>query len=323
MTLAVFSFLLFSTLEPSRLTAHKSQLKAESAKLLDIPLAIEAHAQQELPRTVLSDGTLVQLRITRTLSTATAKVGDRVEFEVVQDVKVGDLLVIPRGAIAWGIVSKVQPRRRPSRNAVLGLEIKAARTVTEEEVPLRGSRTVRGDLKLDAGPLWPVLPLVFRGDEAFISKGGKVEAYVNGDAACDSALLQQGVASLEKKNAAALAAITGGRSEIHIYRHVPDVVGGKPMIYLDGSELARMQGDRYFNIVLDPGKHIFRTDASEISIECKADEEYYLRVERQGSFSPKAHLFLVAASSGENEIYPLEPANPKDIVDRSKLALPR
>ena len=95
------------------------------------------------------------------------------------------------------------------------------------------------------------------------------------------------------------------------------------MIYLDGREFARMQGDRYFNIIVDPGRHIFRTNESEISIECKAGEEYYLRVERQGSFVPKAYLFLVAASSGEDEIYPLEPSDPNDIVDRSKLALPR
>src|SRR5215470_8399612 len=80
-----------------------------------------------------------------------------------------------------GTVSKVEPRRRPSRNAVLRLEIIAAKAINEEEVSLRGSRTLKGDLKLnqvvnDSGPLWPILPLVLRGDEAVISKGGKVDA---------------------------------------------------------------------------------------------------------------------------------------------------
>ena len=258
---------------------------------------------QELPKTVLRDGTPVRLRITRTLSTATAKVGDLVEFQVVQDVKVGDLVVIPHGAIAWGTVSKVQPKRRPSRNADLGVEMKAARAVTDQEIALRGNRSVKGDLKpnqaiSDSGPLWPILPLVLKGDDAFISKGGKVDAYVNGDATLDSTVLQQSVASLETKNAAALAAATAGKAEVHIYRHVPDVVGGKP------------------------DKHIFRADESEISVECKAGEEYYLRVERQGSFLPKAHLFLMPNLQGEDETYPLEPANPKDIVNRTYLAVP-
>ena len=250
---------------------------------------------RELLKTVLRDGTPVRLRITRTLSTATAKVGDLVEFQVVQDVKVGDLVVIPHGAIAWGTVSKVQPKRRPSRNADLGLEIKAARAVTDQEIALRGNRTVKGDLKpnqaiSDSGPLWPILPLVLKGDDAFISKGGKVDAYVNGDVTFDSTVLQQGAASLETKNAAALAAATAGKAEVHI--------------------------------ILNPGKHIFRADESEISIECKAGEEYYLRVERQGSFLPKAHLFLMPNLQGEDETYPLEPANPKDIVNRTYLAVP-
>src|SRR5258708_28186984 len=45
---------------------------------------------------ILPDGTAIELRITKTLSTAHAKVGDPVEFEVVHDVKVVDLVVIPR-----------------------------------------------------------------------------------------------------------------------------------------------------------------------------------------------------------------------------------
>ena len=315
-TSIVISFLL------GRVEAGAQSAAAETSGPAILPQML-----QELPNTVLRDGTPVRLRITRTLSTATAKVGDLVEFQVVQDVKVGDLVVIPHGAIAWGTVSKVQPKRRPSRNADLGVEMKAARAVTDQEIALRGNRTVKGDVKpnqaiSDSGPLWPILPLVLKGDDAFISKGGKVDAYVNGDATFDSTVLQQSVASLETKNAAALAAATAGKAEVHIYRHVPDVVGGKPDIYLDGAELARMQGDRYFNIILNPGKHIFRADESEISVECKAGEEYYLRVERQGSFLPKAHLFLMPNLQGEDETYPLEPANPKDIVNRTYLAVP-
>ncbi len=287
-------------------------------------LARETQAQEELAKTVLRDGTAVQLRITQRLSTATAKVGDRVEFEVVQDVRVGDLVVIPHRAIAWGAISKLQSRRRPSRNALLSLEIRAAKAITGNEVPLRGTRTIKGDLTAkdiqDMVALWPTLPLMVKGSEAFVSKGGKVDAYLNGDASFDSAVLKQSMALWETKNAAVLAAATVGKAEVHIYRHLPDVVGGKPKIYLDGKELARMQGDRYFDILLDPGGHIFRTSESEVSVDCKAGEEYYLRVERQGSLFPKAHLFLVPNLQAEDEIYPLESSNPQDIVDHSKLA---
>ena len=298
---------------------------AFSAEQAPVPPAPEAQAREEPPKTILRDGTPVQLRITRTVSTATAKVGDRVEFEVVQDVKVGDLLVIPRRAIAWGSVSQVEPKRRPSRNAVLSLRIEAVKAVTDDQVPLRGSRAVTGGLTSQQviERTFEFLPMlvVLKGYDAFISKGGKVEAYINGETTFDSARLRKSMASLEAKKAAALAAATAGKAEIHIYRHVPDVVGGKPKIYLDGIELARMQGDRYFNVLLEPGVHTFRSDASEIAVDCKAGQEYYLRVERQGSFFPKAYFFLVPISQGEDEIYPLTPSDPKDILDHSRIAV--
>ena len=60
-----------------------------------IMLASGTQMHEEPARIVLPDGTPVQLRITQRLSTATAKLGDRVEFEVVQDVRVSDFVVIP------------------------------------------------------------------------------------------------------------------------------------------------------------------------------------------------------------------------------------
>jgi len=71
----------------------------------------EASAQETSSTTVLPDGTAIQLRITQTLSPAHAKVGDTVEFQVVDHVKVGDLIVIPRRAIATGVVVEIRPRR--------------------------------------------------------------------------------------------------------------------------------------------------------------------------------------------------------------------
>ncbi len=277
---------------------------------------------------VLPDGTPIELRITKGLSTAYAKVGDAVDFEVVDDVKVGDLVVVPRHARASGAVALVNPRRRPMRNAELHVTVSAAQSINGSEIAIRGTRVIVGNLDpakvvSDSGILWPVVPFVIRGDEAFVSKGAKFSAYVNGDVAFDSAQVRQNMRTLEEKSSAALAAATAGKAEVHFYRHVPDVVGGKPTIYLDGSELARMQGDRYFSILISPGAHVFRADKSEIRLECKAGEEYYLRLERHGLgmvSPPRAPLILVPGQQGEDELSPFQPANAKDIKDSSKLA---
>ena len=306
---AILFCTIFSMLVPFELPAFGSGAPAEKADAV-----------------ILAEGTVVDLRITNTLTTAHAKVGDAVEFEVVHDVKVGDLVVIPRYSIALGMVEAITPRRRPSRSAELAVAVKTAESITGSEVPIQGARTVMGNTDFntaarDFGILGPAF--VMKGDEAFVSKGSKFTAYVSGDTSFDRAQVRQNMATLEEKESAQLAATTGGKAEVHVYRHVPDVSGGKPTIYLDGNELAHLQGDHYFSILLDPGTHLFRTDKSEIRLECKAGEEYYLRLERRGSFSPKASLTLMSGEQGEDEMYPLQPSDAKDIQDSSKLVKSR
>src|SRR3954462_15366338 len=48
----------------------------------------------------LEDGTPVKLRINQTVSSADAHVGQTVDFEVLEEVKVGETLVIPKGGVA-------------------------------------------------------------------------------------------------------------------------------------------------------------------------------------------------------------------------------
>src|SRR6266849_10378247 len=53
----------------------------------------------------LEDGTPIKLRLTRNLSSADATTGDRVDFEVLEDVKVKDVVVVPRGGLALATVT--------------------------------------------------------------------------------------------------------------------------------------------------------------------------------------------------------------------------
>lgn len=48
----------------------------------------------------LEDGTPIKLRITRTISSADARVDEKVDFEVLEETKIGEVVVIPRGGIA-------------------------------------------------------------------------------------------------------------------------------------------------------------------------------------------------------------------------------
>jgi len=84
--------------------------------LLVIPIAPQAFHQalaqpnQTLPSGALTleDGTPLKLRLSRTVSSADAHVGDTVDFEVLEEVKVGGLLVIPKAGVAWGTVTEAE-----------------------------------------------------------------------------------------------------------------------------------------------------------------------------------------------------------------------
>jgi hypothetical protein len=62
------------------------------------------------PHTLL-DGTPVKLRLSQTISSANAKVGQEIPFEVVEEIKVDDAVVLPKGAVAIGTVTDCNPRK--------------------------------------------------------------------------------------------------------------------------------------------------------------------------------------------------------------------
>lgn len=145
----------------------------------------------------LEDATPVKLKLPRNLSSEHEKVGDRVDFEVQEDVKVKDVLVIPKGGIAWGSITEAQPHRRMGRAGKLDLKLDEVRLVDGERIPLRAVRDAKGSGRqglMTAGIVasgvlfFPVAPLFLfmRGKDVTIPKGAEITAYVEGDTALDA-----------------------------------------------------------------------------------------------------------------------------------------
>jgi hypothetical protein len=144
----------------------------------------------------LEDGTPVKLRINRTISSADAKTGDTVDFEVLEDVKVGEIILIPRGGIAWATVTEAQPKRRMGRGGKLNVNIDAVRLISGEKVALRsvkdlqgggntgkmtGAMVATGIVFFPAAPLF----LFMKGKDITVPKGTEITAYINGDIVLD------------------------------------------------------------------------------------------------------------------------------------------
>jgi hypothetical protein len=150
------------------------------------------------PKTTLEDGTPVKLRISQTVSSADAHLNDRVEFEVLEDIKVADTLIVPKGGIAWGTVTEAQQKRRMGRGGKLEIVMDSVRLVDGEKAALRATKEVQGGGHVGAmtagivatGLLfWPAAPffLFMHGKDITIPKGTEVPTFVSGNFALDMA----------------------------------------------------------------------------------------------------------------------------------------
>src|ERR1700674_627522 len=155
------------------------------------------------PKTTLEDGTPVKLRISQTVSSADAHLNDRVEFEVLEDIKVADTLVIPKGGIAWGTVTEAQPKRRMARGGKLEIVMDSVRLVDGEKAALRATKEAKGGGHTGAMTagivvtgliLWPAAPffLFMHGKAITIPKGTEVPTFINGNFPLEMARFQQG-----------------------------------------------------------------------------------------------------------------------------------
>jgi hypothetical protein len=170
--------------------------------------AISNGQQSAAPATgqpVLEDGTPIRLRFSRTVSSANAHLNDRVEFEVLEEVKVAGVVVIPKSGIAWGTVTEAQSKRRMARGGKLEIVLDTARLVDGERIALRATQGGKGGGHTGAmvagivatGLLvWPAAPffLFMHGKDISIPKGTEFPAFTEGNLRLDLAKFQLGAA---------------------------------------------------------------------------------------------------------------------------------
>src|SRR5437588_6278656 len=135
----------------------------------------------------LSEDTPVKLKLTRTMSSHDAKVDEKVDFEVVEDVKIGDAVVIQHGGMAIATVTEAQPKRRMGRAGKLNMNIDYVQLVSGEKVPLRavkggsgGNHTgaMTGAIVATSILFFPAAPffLFMHGKDITIPKGTEITA---------------------------------------------------------------------------------------------------------------------------------------------------
>jgi hypothetical protein len=141
-------------------------------------------------------GTSIRLRLSQNVSSANAKAGDAITLEVLDDVKVGDVVAIRHGAQARGEVTEAHSKRRMGRAGAVEITIESVEAADGKRVPVSADRKSKGDNKsgtITAGIVGsavlfvPAAPffLLMHGKDTDIPAGTAVEVFASNDANVD------------------------------------------------------------------------------------------------------------------------------------------
>jgi len=205
-----------------------------------------------VPNTLL-DGTAVKLRLGENLTSATAKAGDQVPFEVTEEVDVDGVPVIAKGGQALATVTDASPKKSMGRGGKLDVNVDSVRLIDGEKLQLRAVQDNKGGGHVGAmtGAMvatsivfFPAAPLFLfiHGKDIVIPQGTEVTAFVQGDMKLDMAKF----APVPPPSAVAAAAQAAATSGLTIDANVPNCD-----IEVDGS----FAGSTPSTLNLAPGKH--------------------------------------------------------------------
>jgi hypothetical protein len=144
---------------------------------------------------ILQDGIPLKLRLVNKLDSRVAKDRDQIAFEVVNDVVLGGVTVLRRGAEATGIVTDAKASRNMGRAGRLSFMINDIKLRNGTTVPVRAFNRSKGEnrsgeivqlmvsMPIAAAPFF----LLIHGTNGTFERGTEINAFVNGDVRLDLA----------------------------------------------------------------------------------------------------------------------------------------
>src|SRR3989440_4680668 len=214
------------------LIAHSQEKKSKDKEQTKTTQAQVPAAPAPTNRPPLAFGLLedtpVKLKLTRTMSSHDAKVDEKVDFEVIEDVKVGEVVVVQHGGMAIATVTEAKPKGRMGQAGQLNMNIDYVQLVSGDKVPLKavkggkgGNHTaaMTGAIAATSILFFPAAPcfLFMHGKDITIPKGTEITAYVAGDTPLDPEKFKG-----PSSNAAASAALPSAEITTVVIKSSPD-----------------------------------------------------------------------------------------------------
>ena len=227
---------------------------------------------------VLSEGTAIKVIVTSEISSKEVRPNDPVSFTVTEDIVIDGQVVVRLGTHAMGSVVNAEKGGYMGKSGKLAIQVESTKSVDGQPVKLRAAKGREGNDKTNATfALSFISPLFLfkKGGEAKIAAGTPITVYV----------AEEKRFRLEGSNLIAVVTETASTNTedatVYIYR--PSKMVGRalePSVFVDDTELARMDNGRYFALKLKPGKHIIRMtdDRKGYALDMGPGQTYYFRV---------------------------------------------
>jgi PEGA domain-containing protein len=185
---------------------------------------------------VLQDGTPVKLRLINALSSSKTRTGEPVDLEVVEEVHLGNIIVVVKGGAAYAKVTAAESKHE-AHQGKLEITVDYLRLANGDKANLRGVADTNGSAVLiSSGPL--------PGKDVNIPKGTEVTAYVNGGVSIDPRKFQQlGGAAIPIP----AAVIASERTEFDISSDPAEAE-----VWVDG----KLVGDSPVRVIVSNGDHV-------------------------------------------------------------------
>jgi hypothetical protein len=123
----------------------------------------------------------------------------------------------------------------------------------------------------------------------------------------------------------AAGAVAGESAVVYVYRYKQFMGSAlEPSVYLDETELARMDNGRYFAVSVSPGSHMFRANdkQSGVVLDAQPGARYFIRIEiAAGMMKGHGRVILVQPEQGRFELAKLKTLEADKVKDKDRVSL--
>ena len=227
---------------------------------------------------ILTEGTSINLITTKEIITREAKPDDPIEFTVAEDLVINGHVIVRKGTLAQASVIIPAKGGYLGRSGKLAIHIESTTTSDGQRLRLRAAKPGPGNDKTASPILSAIVDPMFlyqQGREPKIAPGRVVPVYV----AEEKRFRVEGATLVP----VVLQTSTTGSQEATVFIYRPGKYAGKalePSVFVDKTEVARMDNGRYFAVRLKPGKYTIRLtdDEKGYTIDVSPGETYFFRI---------------------------------------------